>query len=81
MDFIQGIVEQYPILYSQDGEAGENGFGDRWGWYQSFVRIARELKIRVGEVGSEGLHESLTLLSYLIDEGKEEARQIKQQQR
>ena len=80
MGFIQGIIEQYPILYSQEGGEGGNEFGERWAWYQSFVRLSRELRIRVHDVGTEGLHESLTLLSYLVDESKEEARQIKQQQ-
>jgi hypothetical protein len=51
----------------------------RWGWYQSFIRLSRELRIHLRDVGKEPLHESLTLLSYLIDEAQEEAKQIKKQ--
>ena len=84
-DFIQRIIESYPLLYSQDGTEGEVEFGgsftERWGWYQSFITISRELKIRISDVGKEPLSESLTLLSYLIDESKEEARRIKQTQK
>ena len=81
MEFIQRIIAEYPIIYSEDSESGGSGFGsgfsERWGWYHSFIRIAREHKIRVKDVGRENLHESLTLLSYLIDEEKEQARQLK----
>lgn len=81
MDFKQGIIEQYPIPFGGQGDEGgteyRGGFHERWGWYQSFVRLARELRIKPREVGNEPLHESLTLLSYLIDESKEEAKQIK----
>jgi hypothetical protein len=83
LDFKQGIVEQYPIAFGGQSSEGGNefggNFGERWGWYQSFIRIGRELKIHIRDVGKEPLHESLTLLSYLIDEAAEEARQIKKQ--
>jgi len=81
LEFKQRIIEQYPIAFGEQGDEGgeisRGGFGERWGWYQSFVRLSRELRLNVREVGAEPLHESLTLLSYLIDESKEEAKQIK----
>jgi hypothetical protein len=84
LEFIQRIIAVHPLLYSQDGTEGEVEFGgsftERWGWYQSFITISRELKIRISDVGKEPLFESLTLLSYLIDESKEEARRLKQTQ-
>jgi hypothetical protein len=84
LGFIERIIEQYPILYTKESESTGNefggGFNERWGWYQSFVRLARELRCRLSDVEKENLHESLTLLSYLIDESKEEERQIKNNQ-
>ena len=83
MEFKQGIIEQYPIAFGGQGAEGGTefggSFGERWGWYQSFIRIARELNIHIRDVGKEPLHESLTLLSYLIDEAQEEIKQIKKQ--
>jgi len=81
LEFKQRIIEQYPIAFGEQGDEGgeisRGGFNERWGWLQSFVRLSRELGIKPREVGAEPLHESLTLLSYLIDESKEEAKQIK----
>lgn len=69
----QGIAQTFPALFAlqDDGERGAGGFGERWGWYHSFVRIAREIGIRPYECGAEPLYESLTLLSYLKDEAEE----------
>lgn len=81
MDFKQGIIEQYTIPFGEQSDEGGSSFGgnfnERWGWYQTFIRLSRELRIHIREVGREPLHESLTLLSYLIDESKEEANNIK----
>ena len=78
-------MQEYPILYADNaGESGTEfggGFAERWGWYQSFVRLAREHRCRVSEVGKEPLFESLTLLSFLVDEDKEQARQLKKSMR
>jgi hypothetical protein len=82
LDFKQRIIIEYPITFGEQGSEGGTefggSFGERWGWYQTFIRLSRELRIHVREIGREPLHESLTLLSYLIDESKEEAKQIKQ---
>jgi len=81
LEFKQGIISQYPVAFGEQSDEGGSAFGgsfsERWGWYQSFIRIARELNIHIREVGREPLHESLTLLSYLIDESNEEAKNIK----
>jgi hypothetical protein len=81
LDFKQRIIEQYTLAFGGQSEEGGRefggGFGERWGWYWAFVRLARELRINVREVGKEPLHESLTLLSFLTDESNEEQKNIK----
>jgi hypothetical protein len=81
LDIKQGVIKQYPIAFGEQSEERGNEFGgnfaERWGWYPSFIRIARELGIHIREVGKEPIHESLTLLSYLIDEANEEQKELK----
>ena len=83
MEFKQGIIKQYPLPFGGQSEEGRTefggSFGERWSWYQTFIRLSREHRIHIREVGKEPLHESLTLLSYLIDEEQEAQKEINKQ--
>jgi hypothetical protein len=81
LEFKNRINEQYSGLFGQHIEdeqqfAVGTSFSQKWGWYNSIVKIARGNFFDIERAENANLHFALTFLLYLKEQDEEEAKQI-----
>ena len=67
LPFRDEIVRKYNKFLSGSGgsaSATQRSFGRRWGWFPSYIKIAKRNNFTINEATNVSLHEALTLLSY-----------------
>jgi len=85
LSFRDRIIEGYPELFGEgDQEEGhqlssQDGFGAKWGWYQSIYGLAQGDIRRFDEVTRLPVHQCLTLLVFEKDKADLEQQMIKKQ--
>ena len=84
LSFRDGVISGYPELYTQSSREGHNissedGFGEKWGWYQSIYALAQGDVRRFDEVTSIPLHQCLTFLTFEKEKNELESKMIKKQ--
>ena len=85
LSFRDSIIESYPELFASSEEkeghqfSSEDGFGTKWGWYQSIYALAKGDIRRFDEVTSLSVHQCLTYLEFEKDKTQTENQMIKKQ--
>ncbi len=86
LSFRDSVVKGYPELYSSNSGEGEqyqlsseDGFGEKWGWYQSIYALAKGDVRRFDEVTALPIHQCLTFLMFEKEKNELEAKMIKKQ--
>ena len=83
LSFRESIVEGYPELFASSEEkeghqlSSEDGFGAKWGWYQSIYGLAKGDITKFDEVTSEPLYKCLMYLVFEKEKNQLEAKMIK----
>ena len=81
LSFRERFVELFTGLFDgadEDGQGANNGFGAKWGWYQSIYAIARGDVTKFKEVAELSASECLTWLEFEKEKNDLEAKMIKQ---
>jgi hypothetical protein len=74
------LLERYDDLFSNDGQQHgiRQGFGTKWGWYQSIYSLAKGDIRRFKSITKLGMNECLTMLAFKKDKATIESKLIKQ---
>ena len=74
-----GMELSKAMLNSGYNISSEDGFGEKWGWYQSIYTLAKGDVRRFDEVTELALHHCLTFLMFEKEKNELEAKMIKKQ--